>query len=96
MEEANQKEMTTLPETIETRRKRLAWRSTHRGIREMDVLMGGFAAQRLKSMSEEELTAFESIIEMPDQQLLSWFTGNDPVPAEAATPLLQEFLQYRP
>ncbi|HQX85830.1 MAG TPA: succinate dehydrogenase assembly factor 2, partial [Aestuariivirga sp.] len=35
--------MTYPAEPIELRRKRLLWRSSHRGIREMDLLMGGFA-----------------------------------------------------
>ena len=88
--------MTTPTEPIELRRKRLLWRSSHRGIREMDLLMGGFAKARLSTMTESELSAFEDIIELPDQELLSWVTGEARVPAALSNVLLPELLKFRP
>ena len=88
--------MTYPAEPIELRRKRLLWRSSHRGIREMDLLMGGFAKARLPTMTESELSAFEDIIEMPDLELLSWVTGEAPVPATLSNVLLPELLKFRP
>lgn len=88
--------MTYPAEPIELRRKRLLWRSHHRGIREMDLLMGAFARARLPTMTESELSAFEDIIEMPDQDLLSWVIGEAPVPAKLNNALLPELLKFRP
>ena len=87
--------MTYPAEPIELRRKRLLWRSSHRGIREMDLLMGGFALSRLPTMTENELNAFESLIELPDQDLLSWVTGEVPVPSTLDNALLPELLKFR-
>ena len=39
----------------EITRKRLLWRAMHRGIKEMDIVVGGFAQVRLSSMSTGEL-----------------------------------------
>ena len=83
-------------DTLELRRKRLLWRACHRGIREMDLLMGGFAQSRLAGMSGQELDAFESLIGLPDQEMLSWIKGETPVPKDMDNILLKEFLQFRP
>jgi antitoxin CptB len=96
-----QKRLIRLPmivpaEPIELRRKRLLWRSSHRGIREMDLLMGGFAQSRLPTMTEKELNAFEALIELPDQELLSWVTGEADVPPTISNMLLPELLKFRP
>ena len=87
--------MTYPAEPIELRRKRLLWRSSHRGIREMDLLMGGFARSRLPTMTENELNAFEALIELPDQDLLSWITGEATVPPAIGNALLPELLKFR-
>jgi antitoxin CptB len=85
-----------MTETREARVKRLLWRSNHRGIREMDIIMGGFAAARLGGMSDVEMDAFEVLIDIPDQQLLAWATGAEPIPLQRNSPLLAELLQFRP
>ena len=79
-----------------TMRKRLQWRASHRGIKEMDILVGGFAIQRLPFMSKDELVCFADILDIPDQDLLSWLTNQSEVPVELHSPLLAEMLQYRP
>jgi antitoxin CptB len=78
------------------RRKKLLWRASHRGIKEMDILMGGFARSRLDHMTESELGHFEALIELPDQDMLSWITGEASVPAGQTNPLLPEFMKFRP
>ncbi|MDE2445625.1 MAG: succinate dehydrogenase assembly factor 2 [Alphaproteobacteria bacterium] len=81
---------------IEITRKRLLWRATHRGIKEMDIMVGGFAEAHLAGMSAAELDAFARILELPDQQLLSWATRQEDVPAELRTPLFMAMITYRP
>ncbi len=88
--------MNNSTDTLELRRKRLLWRACHRGIREMDLLMGGFAQSRLAGMSGQELDEFEAMIELPDQEMLSWIKGEVPVPAKFDSVMLGELLQFRP
>jgi antitoxin CptB len=85
-----------MSETRDARVKRLMWRSHHRGIREMDILMGGFASERLAMMDSAQLTEFEDIIDIPDQQLLAWVTGAEVPPEERNRGLLAELLNFRP
>lgn len=77
-------------------RKRLLWRATHRGIKEMDILIGGYAQSHLVKMSETELSEFEALLEIPDQDLLSWATHQENVPAQLACTMLTDILTYRP
>ena len=77
-------------------RKRLKWRATHRGIKEMDILVGGYAQTHLGAMTAEELEQFAEILEMPDQDLLSWATKQGPIPSHQDSPMLQSVLEFRP
>ena len=77
-------------------RKRLLWRAMHRGIKEMDIIVGGFAQQRLANMSTGELALFEVLLEIPDQDLLSWTTARESVPEKWSSPLLHEMIAFRP
>jgi antitoxin CptB len=90
------RQMTAPPDPHESRRKRLLWRSSHRGIKEMDLLMGGFAVRHVGAMSESQLTAFEVLIEVPDQELFSWVMGEAAVPDDFKNEVLPEFIKFRP
>ena len=88
--------MTTVTESPETRRKRLLWRASHRGTREMDLLLGGFAKSHIERFSEWELDELETIIGLPDHELMGWLLGGVEVPQGQATPTLKALLNYRP
>ena len=78
------------------RRKRLLWRATHRGIKEMDLILGGFVVKHLDHLSTVEIGELEAIMEIPDQEMLSWATKQEPVPERYASPLLARILDYTP
>ena len=80
----------------ELRRRRLLWRAMHRGLRELDLIIGGFAQQRLPAMSERELVEFEAIVATPDSDLQDWLLGNVPVPRERLTATMAAVLAFRP
>ena len=88
--------MQSEPDPLTIIRKRLNWRANHRGIKEMDLLVGGFASQRLPNMSKTELNEFTEILEIPDQDLLSWVTAQTEIPTALQSPLLFEMLKFRP
>ena len=88
--------MTPASDTNTTRRKRLLWRATHRGIKEMDIIFGGFVRHGLDQFTPQELDLLERMIALPDQELLSWATHVAPVPPAHDGPLLRALLAYRP
>ena len=52
-----------MSEEIENTRKKLIFRSGHRGTKEMDMLMGSFAEKYVPTMSEEELAIYEELLQ---------------------------------
>jgi antitoxin CptB len=61
-----------MSDDLETRRRRAAWRSSHRGTKELDLLIGGYAEVKLSTMSEGELSRFEMLLALNDPQLQEW------------------------
>jgi antitoxin CptB len=77
-------------------RKRLLWRATHRGIKEMDLIVGGFAQEQLPQMDARALLQFADILEFPDQDLLAWMTKQEPIPENRKSSMLNSMLAHRP
>jgi antitoxin CptB len=68
-------------EPDEIRRKRLMFRSWHRGTREADLLLGSFAERHLAELTPVELAAYDALLEENDADLLDWITGRAAPPA---------------
>ena len=79
---------------LDLRRRRLLYRSWHRGIREMDLILGRFADAHLAAFSETELQEYERLVDVPDQDLLLWITGGSPAPATHDTGLLRRLRDF--
>lgn len=71
-------------EPIEIWRKRLYMRSIRRGIKEMDVVLGGFAQTALDSMSEGDLEVYDQLLTENDHDLYAWVSGRSDVPENYA------------
>jgi antitoxin CptB len=56
-------------------------------MKEMDLIYGRFADSELAGMPEDELDAFETLMEEPDDVVFGWVVGRLPTPAEFDTPL---------
>jgi len=74
---------------LEPRRRRILFRAWHRGTREMDLLMGSFTDSEIATMSEDDLTTFEALIEAPDRDIFSWITGKAETPSNYDTAVFQ-------
>lgn len=59
------------------RRRRLLYRSWHRGTKEMDLIMGRFADAVIDSLSDAELDDYEALLQAPDPDLYRWIAGKD-------------------
>ncbi len=65
---------------LDERRRRLLYRSWHRGTREMDLIMGRFADAVIDELSDAEIVELEELAAVPDPELYAWLTGGRPVP----------------
>lgn len=68
-------------ETREIRLKRLQMRASHRGIKEMDLILGGWAERHLGQADDATLDAFEALMAEADHDLYAWLTGQAEAPA---------------
>ncbi len=80
---------------LDTRRRRLLFRSWHRGTREADLILGGFADDLLPVLNDGELDQYEHLLDAPDTDLVTWVTGERPVTPEHDTPLFRRLLAHR-
>ncbi len=80
----------------EKRRRKLAFRSWHRGMREADLILGPFADAELGVLTAAEIDQYERLLETPDTELLPWLTGERALPADERQGILlriREFLR---
>ena len=87
-----------MAQSLDTRRKRLLFRSWHRGSREADLLLGSFAEAHLAALDEGQLNRYEALLETSDAYLLDWITGRFPPPPEHDSDILRLIINfpYRP
>jgi len=81
-------------EGLSPRRRRLLFRSWHRGIREMDLVYGRFADAQIAALSEAELEDYEKLLELRDQQVFDWVSGAQPLEADYDTPVFRRLLAF--
>jgi antitoxin CptB len=83
---------------LDIRRKRLLFRSWHRGTREADLILGSFAGSYLAGFDDPQLDRFEALLDVADAELFDWINGRAAPPSEHnhdVTRLLLAF-RYRP
>lgn len=79
-------------EGLNARRRKLLFRSWHRGMREMDFVLGRFADAEIDGLTGDELDQYERLLDIPDAEFLQFVTGEGPVPVGLDCPLLQRIL----
>jgi antitoxin CptB len=68
--------------SIEIRRKRLSFRSWHRGTRESDLILGRFADTHLAGFDEAQLDHYEALLDCPDADIFDLVSGRVAPPPE--------------
>jgi antitoxin CptB len=72
---------------LDTRRRRLLFRATHRGTHENDLMIGGFVRAHLAAFGAEDFDALEALLDLPDTDLADWLTGRRPIPEDVPSML---------
>lgn len=87
-----------MTETREIRRKRLRFRSWHRGTQEMDLLIGSFADAHIEAFNDAQLGQFEALLDVPEPVVYDWILGRTQAPPEYDHEVLRLLLdfEYKP
>jgi antitoxin CptB len=79
---------------LNARQRRILFRSWHRGMLEMDLVLGRFADAEIARLSESELDDYERLLEGQDCDLFSWVTGEAEIPDLYDTPVLRKIRAF--
>ncbi|SFK32121.1 succinate dehydrogenase assembly factor 2 [Methylocapsa palsarum] len=79
---------------LDARRRRVKFRSWHRGMLETDLLLGRFADAEIEKLSESELDDFEALLEALDRDVFAWMTGETPIPQVYDTLLFRKIVAF--
>jgi antitoxin CptB len=82
-------------EDLSMRRRRLRYRAWHRGTKEMDLVLGPFADAHVERLGAPELARLEALMDEEDTDLLKWVMGQEAVPPDADSDLLQTIIAFR-
>jgi len=83
-----------MTDALAIQRRRLRYRSWHRGTLEADLILGRFADAHLAGFSAEQLDRYDALLEKSDPDIYDWLTGRAPVPVAVDTDvfrLLKDF-----
>lgn len=83
-----------MTENFDTRRKRLYFQACHRGTKEADFLIGGFAGKRLATLDDGQLDRFEDLLARDDIDLVAWVTGLRAAPADLDHDVMRLMIDY--
>ena len=86
--------MTDQPDQLHIARKRLRFRSWHRGTREMDLLLGRFADGRLDGFDGAGLRAYAALLEQPDPDIYDWVCGRGECPEGELRPIVAALTEF--
>jgi antitoxin CptB len=87
--------MTNPDDDLEHRRRRAVWRAGHRGMKELDLVLGAYARAHVPGMDDDALAHFESILAEADTDLFDWVMGRAPVPAHYQGPVIEALKRSR-
>lgn len=79
---------------METRLKRLRYRSWHRGCKETDIILGNFADDRLETLEPALLDAYERLLDEDDAYIWDWISGKSLPDQKEYIPLIELFKSY--
>ena len=75
-------------------RKKMIFRSWHRGTREIDLMLGRFADAYMMDLSDDEVLQYEELLKNNDPDLYSWISGKEIPPANVNSAVLQKLLAF--
>lgn len=78
----------------ENRRKRLKFQAWHRGFKEIDLILGPFADERVGHMDDVELDEFEALLSVPDQDLYDWICERGQPPERLRTKVYEQIFDF--
>tara|TARA_B100001123_G_scaffold342596_1_gene388758 strand:- start:47 stop:301 length:255 start_codon:yes stop_codon:yes gene_type:complete len=75
-------------------KKKIIYRSTHRGTKEMDLLLGHFTKKNINTLNDSELSDLNDLLQINDEILKKWYFEKNlikQVPINKVSLMLKKF-----
>ena len=76
-------------------RKKLLFRSSHRGTKEMDIILGTYAKEKLPNMDDKELIKFQEFLNLSDPDLYKWIMSGDKSYSEDHKEIIEDIISSK-
>lgn len=83
-------------DNISITRKRLIFRSWHRGTREIDLMLGRFAEAHVPEFDAEQLALYDRFLTNSDPDIYSWLSRQEPLPPSEDNAVVRLLLAFYP
>ena len=67
---------------LETYKKKIIYKASHRGSKEMDILLGNFINKYVELFNKNELQQFDLILDNDDDDIYQWILGKSDIPSK--------------
>ena len=84
-----------MTDALAIQRRRLRFRSWHRGTREADLILGRFADAHLADFTAEQLDRYGALLENSDPDIYDWLIGRIPVPTTVDTDIFRLLKDFK-
>ena len=64
-------------ESDKSLKKKIIFRSSHRGTKEMDILLNSFVKKHINCLNTKELKQLERLLDIEDDIIYSWYMKNE-------------------
>lgn len=63
-------------------------------MREMDLILGSFADAHIADLGDHDLADFEALMDVPDDELFTWFMGRAEPTQKYRSPIFRSILAF--
>ena len=80
---------------LESLKKKIIYRSSYRGTKEMDILLGSFVKKVINSLSLEELKNLDDFMNCNDEDIQNYYLNNVPIKTFKDKKILNLFISCK-
>ncbi len=81
-------------EKLEIFKKKLLYRATYRGTKELDILLTNFVKKYINKLNDKELNDLQNFLELDDEEIINYYHNdiiNDKIKKNSISKIFKDF-----
>jgi len=81
-------------EKLEIFKKKLLYRATYRGTKELDILLTNFVKKYINQLNDKELNDLQNFLELDDEEIINYYHNdivNDKIKKNSISKIFKDF-----